>query len=74
MNLAGKKVTVVGSGVSGIGAVKLLCRIGADIVLYDGNENLTKEAVMAKLPEGIKIDIVIGRLTDELIKKLTLWL
>ena len=41
MVVAGKKVLVFGSGISGIGAVKLLEENGADVVLYDGNEKLT---------------------------------
>lgn len=66
MDLSGKKVTVVGSGVSGIGAAGLLCRVGADVILYDGNENLTVEEVYAKLPEGVKARIVIGGSLEEL--------
>ena len=42
MVVAGKKVLVFGSGISGIGAVKLLEENGADVVLYDGNEKLTE--------------------------------
>lgn len=65
MELQGKKVIVAGSGISGIGAVKLLDRLNADIVLYDGNEKLTKEEVAAKLPEGVEAEIVLGELTKE---------
>ena len=36
--LQGKKVLVFGSGISGIGAVKLLEAVQACVVLYDGNE------------------------------------
>ena len=38
MEVAGKKVLVFGTGISGIGAVKLLEDHGAQIVLFDGNE------------------------------------
>lgn len=51
MVVAGKKVLVFGSGISGIGAVKLLEENGADVVLYDGNEKLTEADVRAKLQE-----------------------
>ncbi len=44
-----KKVIVAGSGKSGIGATELLCKVGAKIVLYDGNEKLSKEEVREKL-------------------------
>ena len=43
--LQGKKVLVFGSGISGIGAVKLLETVQADVVLYDGNESLKKEEI-----------------------------
>ena len=36
---------VVGAGLSGIGAVKLLARMGAEPVLYDGNEPVTREEI-----------------------------
>ena len=47
MVVAGKKVLVFGSGISGIGAVKLLEENGADVVLYDGNEKLTEADVQS---------------------------
>ena len=38
-----KKVLVFGSGVSGIGAGKLLEQVGASVILYDGKRRLTKK-------------------------------
>ena len=38
MDLKNKTVMVVGTGISGIGAVDLLNKVGADCILYDGNE------------------------------------
>ena len=66
MVVAGKKVLVFGSGISGIGAVKLLEENGADVVLYDGNEKLTEADVRAKLQEGSKARIIIGAFPEEL--------
>ncbi|MBQ4283195.1 MAG: UDP-N-acetylmuramoyl-L-alanine--D-glutamate ligase [Lachnospira sp.] len=63
MNLMNKKVLVVGTGISGMGAVKLLNQVGADVVLYDGNDKLTVEEVEAKLA-GEKAEIIIGELQD----------
>ena len=60
MNLSGKKVIVVGTGISGIGAVKLLCEVGAQAVLYDGNDKLDKAEIESRLPEGAEADIVLG--------------
>ncbi len=61
-----KRVLVIGSGISGIGAVKLLCAAGACPVLFDENEKLTVEKVKAKLPEGTAADIVIGALPEDI--------
>lgn len=65
MKLQGKKIIVAGSGISGIGAVKLLNQLQAQVVLYDGNENLKEEEIRAKLPKGAEADIVLGELTEE---------
>lgn len=63
----GKHVLVAGSGISGIGAVKMLDRCNAAVTLYDGNESLKEEDIRKKL-EGIEAKIVIGELTDEVIR------
>ena len=49
MEFSGKKVTVVGTGISGIGAVGLLNAVGAEVVLYDGNEKLKIEDIEKKI-------------------------
>ena len=49
MNLKDKRVLVFGSGISGIGAVTLLEHFGAEVVLYDSNEKLTEEELLAAL-------------------------
>ena len=67
MNLSGKKVIVVGTGISGIGAVKLLCEVGAQAVLYDGNDKLDKAEIESRLPEGAEADIVLGTMEDSLL-------
>ena len=45
MDLKNKTVMVVGTGISGIGAVDLLNKVGADCILYDGNEKLDRQKV-----------------------------
>ena len=40
IDMKNKKVLVFGSGVSGIGAGKLLEQVGASVILYDGKETL----------------------------------
>lgn len=66
MDIQGQKVVVVGSGVSGIGAVTLLSRTGADVCLYDGNTALTQEAIKEKLPIQ-DVSIVIGEMPQNLV-------
>lgn len=59
-----KKVFVIGTGVSGIAASDLLVQIGADVILYDGNEKLQKEAIIEKLENPQKVKIIIGTLEE----------
>ena len=72
MELAGKKVLVFGTGISGIGAVKLLEYKNADVILYDGNADLKEEDIRAKLPEGSKARIVLGKFPEEELDSLQL--
>ena len=62
-----KKVTVVGSGISGIAAVKLLLHKEADVTLYDSNETLEKEKVLERI--GTEVNMVCGEFTKELAAK-----
>lgn len=73
LDLKQKKVLVVGSGISGIGAADLLNRQEAEVILFDGNEKLDQKAVRERLGEGReKTKIVIGTLPEEDKQKLTL--
>ena len=60
MNLQGKKVLVFGSGKSGIGAAELLGQVGAEPVIYDGNADLDKEAVVHKVKHCKGISVYAG--------------
>ena len=51
MEVAGRKVLVFGAGISGIGAVRLLKGQKADVILYDGNEQLDTGKVKEKRGE-----------------------
>ena len=70
MDLKNKTVLVAGTGISGMGAVRLLMQTDARVVLYDGNIKLTVEEIQEKLPEKKDIQIIIGELTDEVISTL----
>ncbi len=65
-------VMVIGTGISGLSAVSLLERLGARVLLFDGNQKLTEEAVRAKLKPGSRAEIVIGELPEEKRRVLTL--
>ena len=67
-----KKVLVFGSGVSGIGAGKLLEQVGASVVLYDGKETLDKEVLKAQLGDDTKAEIILGELSEEVMETLDL--
>lgn len=68
MNLSNKNVMVVGTGISGIGAVNLLNRAGACVILYDSNEKLNKSDIEKKL-DGSRAQIIIGKLDDDIVEK-----
>ena len=65
MDLKDKRVLVVGSGISGIGAVEALHHAGARALLFDENEKLNIEDVRAKIKPGIEADVVIGVLSEK---------
>ena len=48
MDLTDKKVVVVGTGVSGMGAVKPLSETSADITLYDGNDKADRDEILKR--------------------------
>ena len=66
MDAEGKKVLVVGTGLSGIAAAGLLLEKGLDVILYDGNEKLCEADIRAKSEKFEKLPIVIGKLNEEL--------
>ena len=72
MKLTGKKVLVFGAGISGIGAADLLCQVQAVPVIYDGNEKLTEEEVLAKLQNPSGASAVLGELPDSLLDQVEL--
>lgn len=71
MDLTGKKVIVMGAGISGIAAVRLLLDVGAVPVLFDENEKLDRAKVTGQL-EGKEIEIVTGTLPKEFMESAVL--
>ena len=65
MNWKGKKVLVVGCGISGIGATELLEKVGASPVLFDENTKVNAENVKERFTNGTKAEIITGQLPKE---------
>ena len=72
MDIKSKKVLVVGSGISGIGAVEALCHAGAVPVLFDSNDKLDSESIRAKFVQGITAEIILGELPAEVAESVSL--
>ena len=66
MNEERTKILVAGGGISGVGAAKMLLDTGKGVILYDGNETLSKENLEKQLPGA---EIVLGELTDEILSE-----
>ena len=81
MNLEGKKVLVVGTGISGIAATELLVGQKIDTVLFDGNKELDVEKLKKELGDvlwyiaeacealDLKLDDVMQTNIDKLAKR-----
>ena len=72
MNLKEKKVLVVGTGKSGIGAANLLLSIGAVPVLYDEKADFDTAMLLGQLQDATKVELITGNLSDKIISSLEL--
>ena len=70
MNFKGLKVLVVGTGISGIGAVKLLEDKEAVPILFDSNDKIVVDEVREKLLDGGKTSVYVGTLPDNVLKSI----
>ncbi len=59
------RFAVVGTGVSGVAAAGLLRSKGEDVILFDSNEKLDKEAFFEKNPDLSGIGLYTGVIPDE---------
>lgn len=66
-DLKGKKVLVIGSGLSGVGSVNLLNKVGALPVVLEENTKVTEEDIRNKLHEEDRANtkIIVGTISDE---------
>ena len=70
MQLEGKRVLVVGTGISGIAAVKLLAAHDAQIILLEGNDRVAASEIEKKIPEGIQVELIMGELEEEIMNRI----
>lgn len=69
MNFNDKNVLIIGAGISGIAAVRLLEEAGAFCTLFDGNENLDRNRVRENFPKNSNLQIHAGELPQEVLAK-----
>lgn len=67
-----QKVLVFGSGISGVGACRLLEQVGKDVILYDGNTTLDVEKIKEQLDKATKVQVILGELSEAVIDSLDL--
>lgn len=72
MKFDGLNVLVVGTGVSGIAATQLLEKAGANVFLYDSNQNASPVEIAAKLNKAKDISIIVGELSEKIKDKIEL--
>lgn len=72
MDLQNKKVLVVGTGKSGLGAVRLLAKAGAEPILFDSNEQLNIEEIRERLADVEALTVLLGNVPKETKKEIAL--
>lgn len=72
MTVTGKKVLVAGCGISGMASASLLYRVGAEVILFDTNENMNKGDILERLDKEVRAEIVLGKIEDDLADQLEL--
>ncbi len=70
MKLEGKKVLVVGTGISGIAATELLIKKEIEVVLFDGNTELDTDKLYEKSPVLKQVPLILGELTEAQMQEL----
>lgn len=64
-----KRILIVGAGISGVGAAKLLLEAGARPVLYDGNSALAEEKVRSGFADSSRLQVILGELPEKVKKE-----
>lgn len=71
-DLQGKKVLVVGTGISGVAAANLLYEQGAQIVLLESNTKLTPQEIAGRFDGKTEYDLILGDLPEKAMDSLDL--
>lgn len=66
------KVLVFGTGVSGIAAARLLLSQGADVILFDGNQDLDTQRVLDQFKDCAQPGLYVGELPGDIMEALDL--
>lgn len=66
----GQKCLVIGSGISGVGAVSLLGQMGAEILFFDGSDKITQEELEQKVPQGIQAACYVQQLPQDILSQI----
>jgi len=69
MNFTDKTFLVVGTGISGLAAVKLLAKLQAQIILFDSNTEHTREEIQEKLGEPVEFDLILGEISERALQR-----
>jgi UDP-N-acetylmuramoylalanine--D-glutamate ligase len=70
MEFKDKKICVIGTGISGIGAATLLLEKGASVVLYDGNDKVSRMQIEERFDNLENLTVVTGELSKDTIASL----
>ncbi len=72
MELKGKKVMVYGAAKSGISAAGMLQKLGAKVIIFDRNTNLTKEVLKDRYPFKDDFTLITGELQEDSLEQVEL--
>ena len=73
-DLKDKRVLAIGTGLAGVGSVRLLSQVGAKPVMLEENTKVTEEDIRKKLHEEDRdnTEIIIGEISDEVLDSIAL--
>lgn len=72
MEIKDKKVLVIGTGLSGMGAARLLEALEAVPVIYDANQTLSADWIKSKLSDKSRAEVYLGVLPETVRKEVVL--